>query len=326
MSFSLLYLIFLHLCKILRCKIVRFFVENKGGTIFFMQNNKLENSLKFIEKAIENQDDFTTGFMARSLVQATMPHSKPKENYYHRENGDYSLVMYGHPKYGIPYGTIPRLLMSWITTEVVRKQNKEIELGHSLHDFMKKVGFGEASGGKNGSITSLKEQMKRLFTCSIACVKEDSDNHFESQTFSPIHKANLWWDTKDPNQTSLFMSSITLGSEFYNEVLSRPVVFRLATLKLLKKSPLAIDMYIWITYKNSYAKKPSWIKWQYLQKQFGVGYPDTVQGQRDFKKMFIKTLKKVAIAYPEANKLKPEKDNLIFVPGKPDIPKLAVLK
>ncbi|MBU2700436.1 hypothetical protein Ga0466249_001528 [Sporomusaceae bacterium BoRhaA] len=91
-----------------------------------------ENICRFIERAAKAQDDFTTSFMARSLVQATMPHSKPKANCYYRENGDYTLVMYGHPKYGTPYGIIPRLLLSWITTEVVRKKSREIELGHSL--------------------------------------------------------------------------------------------------------------------------------------------------------------------------------------------------
>lgn len=284
-----------------------------------------EKNLKFLEKAMKVQDDVTTGFMARSLVQATMPHSKPEKNSFSRKNGKYNLTMYGHPKYGIPYGSIPRLLMSWITTEAVRKKSKEIELGHSLRDFMKELGFNGSTGGRNGSITSLKDQMKRLFTCSIACI-EDEDNRFKTETFQPIHKADLWWDIKAPEQESLFMSSLTLGTEFYEEIISNPVVFRLATLRLLKQSSLAIDIYIWLTYRNSYAKKPSWIKWDSLQEQFGSSYPDTAQGRRDFKKMFIKTLKKVSIVYPEAAKLRAETEFLIYVPGKPDIARLKIIQ
>ncbi len=155
----------------------------------------MEKIGEFIEKSILNQDaEIVTGFMARSLVQATMPHSKPQENYFVRKNGSYTLSMQGHPTYGIPYGTIPRLLMSWITTEAVRKKSKEIELGHSLNQFMGALGF-TATGGKNGSITSLKDQMKRLFTCSISCI-QDSENHFKAKNFMPIHKADLWWDVK----------------------------------------------------------------------------------------------------------------------------------
>lgn len=286
---------------------------------------KKENINEFIEKSLMNQSDFTSAFMARSLVQATMPHSKPTENYYVRKNGSYTLTMYGNPTYGIPYGIIPRLLMAWITTEVVRQKSKEIELGHSLREFMKELGFNGITGGKKGTITSLKDQMKKLFTCSISCVK-DTDEKFETTNFTPIHKANLWWNVKNPDETSLFMSSIVLGSEFYEEIITSPVIFRLPTLRLLKQSALAIDIYLWLTYRNSYAKKSSWIKWESLQQQFGCAYPNTAEGRRNFKKNFIKTLKRVAIAYPEAAKLKPTAEYLIFVPGLPDIPKLKILK
>lgn len=285
----------------------------------------MEKIGEFIEKSILNQDaEIVTGFMARSLVQATMPHSKPQENYFVRKNGSYTLSMQGHPTYGIPYGTIPRLLMSWITTEAVRKKSKEIELGHSLNQFMGALGF-TSTGGKNGSITSLKDQMKRLFTCSISCI-QDSETHFKTKNFMPIHKADLWWDVKKPDQNSLYMSTLTLSEDFFNEIIASPVVFRLGSLKLLKQSSMAIDIYIWLTYRNSYAKKPSWIKWEQLQEQFGAGFPTDTQGKRNFKKKFIATLKKVAIVYPEAGKLRPEKDYLIYVPGMPDIPKLKIIK
>lgn len=283
---------------------------------------KEENINRFIDRALEAQHDFTTGFMARSLVQATMPHRRLKETIFIRRNGKYTLTMQGHPDYGLPFGSIPRLLLSWITTEAVRRKQQEIDLGDSMSQFMHAIGFKDASGGENGSITSLKDQMKRLFTCSISCVL-DGETRFIPESFFPIHKANVWWDVKNPSQTALFSSTITLSTEFYNEIIQAPVAFRLATLKLLKKSPLAIDMYIWITYRNSYARKPSWISWEALQLQFGAGYPTTPEGQRDFKKNFIRTLKKVSIAYPEAAKLRPERDQLIFVPGFPDIPKLV---
>ena len=286
--------------------------------------NEKEKLQDYFTKAMDRKDDLATGFMARSLVQATMPHSKPKENYYIRQNGKYSLTMYGHPQYGIPYGTIPRLLMSWITTEAVKKKSPQIDLGYSLRSFMNDLGFNSSTGGKNGSITSLKDQMKRLFTCSISCVT-DTDNHFAVNTFQPIYRANLWWDVRDIEQVSLFMSSITLNTDFYNEIIASPVVYRLSTLKLLKQSSMAIDLYIWITYRNSYAKKTAWIRWEQLQEQFGSSYPNNSQGCRNFKKKFITTLKKVAIAYPDASKLRPETDHLIFIPGRPDVPKLTIV-
>ncbi len=48
------------------------------------------------------------GYMARALVQATMPHSKPKETTFMRENGAFAMALMGHPKTGLPYGSLPQ--------------------------------------------------------------------------------------------------------------------------------------------------------------------------------------------------------------------------
>jgi hypothetical protein len=41
----------------------------------------------------EAQKAGAIGYMARAMVQATMPHSKPKETYFERKNGNYTLFM-----------------------------------------------------------------------------------------------------------------------------------------------------------------------------------------------------------------------------------------
>ena len=97
-------------------------------------------------------------------------------------------------------------------------------------------------------------------------------------------------------------------------------------LKALRKSPMALDIYMWLTYKNSYAKSPVVISWQSLQAQFGAGYPMTTRGKLDFKGKFKDALKKVSIAYPEARKLKVELGGLKFMPGLPHVPKSKTRK
>ena len=61
------------------------------------------------------------GFMARALVNATLPYKDPKSPIFERRNGHYVLRMMGGNDNGLPYGVYPRLLMSWITTEAVRE-------------------------------------------------------------------------------------------------------------------------------------------------------------------------------------------------------------
>jgi hypothetical protein len=71
-------------------------------------------------------DKTEAAFIARQLVQATLPHKNPGDvPLWKRTNGNLTLgiqpgmnVVTGK-SYGYPYGTIPRLLLFWITTEAV---------------------------------------------------------------------------------------------------------------------------------------------------------------------------------------------------------------
>jgi len=288
-----------------------------------MKNPK--NIEKFIDEALALQTEEAKkagalGYMARALVQATMPHSKPKEDSFTRRNGYYSLTMIADPDFGLPYGSLSRLLMSWITREAVQTKSQQLVLGDSLSGFMRELGL-VPTGGRWGSVTRLKDQMKRLVSCSVR-FKYDDGEQLRIKKIDPIDSADLFWTPRNPDQGTLFESTITLSQYFFEEIVESPIVYRLETLKLLKQSSMAVDLYIWITYRNSYASKPFYIPWEALQMQFGAGYPFNAQGKRDFKRKFLEALKKVALAYPDAGKLRDEGKNLLFVPGRPDVPKL----
>ena len=86
---------------------------------------KSDNLNKLITEALaieaeEAREAGALGFMARALVQATMPHSKVDGNEFERVNGAFSLNILAPSKVGLPYGSIPRLLMAWISTEATR--------------------------------------------------------------------------------------------------------------------------------------------------------------------------------------------------------------
>ncbi|HLB43183.1 MAG TPA: hypothetical protein VJN02_10155 [Gammaproteobacteria bacterium] len=59
-------------------------------------------------------------FMARAMVMATLPHSKPDGFSFQRKNGHYTLTMMANPEFGLPYGSLPRLLLAWVTREAKR--------------------------------------------------------------------------------------------------------------------------------------------------------------------------------------------------------------
>ena len=92
-------------------------------------------------------------YMARQLVQITLPHKNPGDvPAWSRRNGNITLTIrpgWNSNKqevYGYPYGTIPRLLLFWIITEAIRTKNHRIELGNSLNGFMAELGLSSYTG------------------------------------------------------------------------------------------------------------------------------------------------------------------------------------
>lgn len=296
-------------------------------------NNK--NINKLIEDALaieatEAKEAGALGFMARALVQATLPHSNPGDvNAWGRENGAFSMVMQpgiiqknGELKsIGLPYGSIPRLVLAWITTEAVKTKSRELILGNSLSQFMHALDI-VPTGGRWGSIDRLKTQMKRLFSASISCTYEDGDN-WGIRKATPVERADLWWDPKNPNQATVWESSLLLTESFFTEIIDRPVPIDMRALKSLKKSPMALDIYCWLTYRMSYLHKKTGIPWQALAAQFGSNYANDAQGIRNFKRHFIDQLKKVNCVYPDI-KIDYDSSSLILMPSKTHIKSIIV--
>ena len=267
--------------------------------------------------AIEDEaarDAGTLGFMARAMVQATLPHRKVTGNEFSRTNGNYTLTILAPSAIGLPYGMIPRLLLAWLTTEAVKTQNREIELGDSLSGFMRELGM-IPTGGRWGSVTRLKEQTKRLFGSTISAIYEDKQG-FAVVNQPLADQAVFWWDGH-PNQTGFWKSSVTLSERFFREVIDRPIPIDMRAIKALKKSPMALDIYTWLTYRVSYLKSPVNIPWQVLAQQFGSDYARL----RDFKAAFLSEMKKVNTVYAGA-KVDFSDTGLVVMPSLTHIPKV----
>jgi hypothetical protein len=258
------------------------------------------------------------GYMARALVQATLPHSRPEGNEFERRNGAFTLVMLAPSKVGLPYGVIPRLMLAWMTTEVVRSKSRDLVLGDSMSDFMRQLDM-MPTGGRWGSITRLREQSRRLFTTSVSCVYEGRDESGEAG-FRIADRHMLWWDPRSPEQQSLFNSTVTLSERFFEEIRTSPVPIDMRAMKALKRSPLALDIYFWLTYRLSYLRTARVIPWAALQLQFGAGYGTDAHGRRNFKQAFLRELKKVSVIYPGA-KVEAQEEGLQLRPSGTHIPR-----
>lgn len=255
------------------------------------------------------------GFMTRSLAIATLPHRKTNDFRFVRKNGDFTLTMMtAHPE-GLPYGRLPRLLLTWVCTEVTQKRERVLNLGDNLAGYLSELGLHN-SGGKRGDITRLKHAMTTLFSSVISC-------HYAGKDAFALQNALLadkveWWTPQNVEVAGEWQSSVMLSEPFYQECLDHVLPFDMRAVKALGSSPLAFDIYVWLTYRMSYLSRRTIIPWVALAGQLGSGYAMNDQGLRDFRRAFIRELKHILVVYPQA-KVAPAENGLILYPSPPHV-------
>jgi hypothetical protein len=90
----------------------------------------------------------------------------------------------------------------------------------------------------------------------------------------------------------------------------------LRALKALKRSPLAIDTYMWLTWRMSYLKQRTEVPWLALSAQFGSDYKLV----RQFKAAFRDELRRVLLVYPEA-RVSEGDHGLVLLPSPTHVPR-----
>ena len=247
-----------------------------------------------------SEADPDLGFMARTMALCSLPRSNPGNRLqYKRVNGPFTLYMVAGGGNKLPFGNLPRLLLAWVSTEAVRTQSPVLSLGKSLSDFMRALGVYDSSGRTQ---TRLRNQMKRLFGCTVTLIYEDEHRKASTSSFV-ADRTDFWWNERKPDQPSLWDSKIRLGEDFFNEIVSHPVPLNLNTLTALKRSPLGLDLYLWLVYRTFPLRAPQRLTWRQLYRQFGVD-PAKASDKRtvlDFRRKVLRELKKIKMAWSGLN-------------------------
>ena len=268
-----------------------------------------------------SEADPDLGFMARLMALCSLPRTNPGDRLqYKRVNGPYTLYMNATAGNKLPFGNLPRLLLAWLCTETVRTQSRELILGASLSEFMRKLDIISTSGGTRGERTRLRNQMKRLFSCTVSLIYEDSSG-FTRVSSLVADKHEFWWDPKRPDQPALWESKIELGEKFFQEIIRHPVPLDMNTLKALKRCSLGLDLYLWLTYRTFTLKRPLRLSWRQLYRQFGVN-PAMAGDKRTvdaFRTDCLRELTKIRVAWPDLN-YSTGKGVLVLLPSKPAVP------
>ncbi len=307
-----------------------------------MSDNEKKNlspsEVKLINNAIEirSQDVFERdelGFVTRMFVQCCLPHRDPGDvPAWIRANGNLCLTItpVRYVKHGIivnsgyPYGNIPRLLLLYICSQVVQTKSKEISLDKSLSAFIQKLGL-DVTGGENGTINRVKDQLKRLVTANIDFTYNETIEGNELFIFKKAIIASQMrlWGEKNPNNNIMAFdrpqipkdSCLVLTEEFYNEIMSYAIPIDMGIISAIKQSPLALDLYSWLTYRIASVYKPTRISWTSLAQQIGSDYSDL----KDFGKYVKVSLYKIFSLWPEL-KVDIVKGGIVLKPSKTSVP------
>ena len=243
------------------------------------------------------------GFMARTMALCSLPRTNPgNRTQYKRVNGPFTLIMTATGNHKLPFGNLPRLLLAWVSTEAVRTRSRVLVLGSSLSEFMRALGINSTSGGARGEQTRLRNQMKRLFGCTVSLIYQDERG--ETAVNSVVaRRTEFWWNERKLDELSLWESKIELGEDLFNEIISHPVPLNMNTLTALKRSPLGLDLYLWLVYRTFPLRAPLRLTWRLLYSQFGVD-PAKASDKRTvdaFRTKCLRELKKIKLAWPGLN-------------------------
>ncbi len=261
-------------------------------------------------------------FLSRIFCQLALPHREPKPDpvtgqvpaMWVRKNGALTLrlrpglVGVGTPdeRLGYPFGVIPRFLLIFISTAVVRgnglhSDQLTIDLG-SMRGFLRQIGVNSATGGASGSATRLRDQITRLAYANIAITETREVgagvwNHF-GENFGFVQSVDLWWSDKDHGTSgTLWQNTITLTQAFRDSVKASAVPIDARALSLLqqaKAGPLALDLFVWLNHRNYSLRRSVVVPWPLLNAQLGSSYAQT----RQFKANLVKALNIVRLAWP----------------------------
>lgn len=258
------------------------------------------------------------GFCSRIFTQLSLPYRDPGVHgaiTWVRENGPMRLQLNplldidadGQPVPAFPYGKYPRLILPWLSTQVVLREadlesdgSLTVELGDSMSDFFKFLNI--PYGGKSGRL--MREQARRLFGADIL-FSEDRGKSLLGDKRQRLYRMpvsqsyELWWDYDETEgQQALWGNSVRLSSAFVQSVLTAKIPTDMRALKLLseKGGPLAMDIYLWLSYRLFVARRPTLVPWEVLQSQFG----SQAVSKRKFKQSFTSKLILISLVYPEA--------------------------
>lgn len=251
-------------------------------------------------------------FLHSALCAMSLPVRSPADQYAPiiRQDGQYTLVINPKPvvarvdgeqklvSLGVPYGSLPRLILIHIMTEAVRTRSRNITLGTTFTDWMRRMGFRTISYGPRGSATLIRDQLDRLLACEWM-IRWDSNPATGEREFG-IKEIKLTNEYAGFDRRSgAFMREIFMTEGFYDHLKEHAVPLNENAIRQIRDSATALDLYTWLAYRlpRISQKKAATLSWQQLAVHFG----NDGKNIRKFRQTIREAWERqVSAVYPEA--------------------------
>jgi hypothetical protein len=226
----------------------------------------------------------TPNFLHSALCAMSLPVRRPRDEFapIMRQDGQYTLVINPKPRIemvggqqqfqslGIPFGSLPRLILIHVMTEAVRANSREVHLGRTFTDWMRRMGFRSVSYGPRGSATLIRDQMDRLLSCEWM-IRWDNTTEGGAHEFG-IREIKLTHEYRGQEGPKAgFQRDILMTEGFFHHLKEHAVPLNEVAIRQLRDSATALDLYTWLAYRlpRVNARRPATLSWDQLAVHFG---------------------------------------------------------
>lgn len=264
--------------------------------------------------SVLTDEEAAPGYIHAGFAMTALPHKRTDALEWLRDGADIRLRIESGKSHdgtvaGIPFGYVARLILLYLQTEAIKTKSREVELGRSMHSWLKAMGLN--SGGKG--YEAVREQSRRLSLCRLTFYRlADGGEAIMNGSF--VREAIL--PTRDAgSQLSLWRETVVLDEIFFESLIRHPLPVRESAIRAMAGRSMAIDLYVWLAYRLHHLTRPTRVPWPAIYRQFGAGFALP----RQFKAHARDALALALAAYPEA-KVRVDDEALTLLPSPAPVP------
>lgn len=259
-----------------------------------------------MENHTEKNDNLELDFYPVHLISHALPTARTDATVWERTNGVGKLTMTATPftdetgetRTILPSGKLARLALLWLSTEAKKHACPRVDLAASYRRFLADLGLPWNHQTAHAAVEQLRAILAMTLTWRASETLPDGATAHKSWNMLIGRRAVFTFDEQANFDET--RSHLLLSDDFYELIIRSHVapIDATAWAKLIQStsSPLALDVYLWLSTRLPQVTSPVRITWETLQAQFGTD----ISRMDNFKIKFRKALVTAQKFYPAA--------------------------